>query len=241
MNLTKQNTLNINERERITNIYRQRAKFYDLVEKLFNIIFGAWSYRKRAVKALNLQAGDTVVDLCCGTGLNFSLLQETVGSKGKIIGVDLTDGMLSQAQKRVEDNDWSNVELVLGDAASYQFPTRIDGIISTWAITLVPEFERAIENGCQALSAGARWVILDWKVPSNWLSLFAPPISFLFLRPFGGNLKMATRHPWESINKYLKNTSFTELLLGFAYIAVGERKEEEEYYQEHSYSAAVCN
>ncbi|MEA5508018.1 class I SAM-dependent methyltransferase [Halotia wernerae UHCC 0503] len=158
-------------------------------------------------------------------------MEKAIGSEGKIIGVDLTDAMLAQAQKRVEENGWLNVELVQGDAALYQFSTRIDGIISTWGITLDPEFDRVIQNGCQVLSPGKRWVILDFKIPENWLSMFAPLLCFLFIRPFDGNLQMASRHPWESIDKYLQNTSFTELLLGFAYIAVGEREKEEGYYE----------
>jgi demethylmenaquinone methyltransferase/2-methoxy-6-polyprenyl-1,4-benzoquinol methylase len=52
--------------------------------------------RKRAVRALNLQRGDTVVDIGCGTGLNFPLLQGAIGPEGTIVGVDLTDAMLSQ-------------------------------------------------------------------------------------------------------------------------------------------------
>lgn len=54
-----------------------------------------------AVRALKLQPGDTVLELACGTGINFSLFQQYIGPTGQIIGVDLTDAMLDQAQKRV--------------------------------------------------------------------------------------------------------------------------------------------
>ena len=231
----QQNTNNRSESQRIANIYQKIAKNYDFLgEYLFCTIFspfGYGSYRQKAIASLDLQPGDTVIDLCCGTGLNFPLLQKAIGSEGKIIGVDLTEAMLTQAQKRVEKNGWSNVELVQGDVTLYQFPTDVDGIISTWGITLVPECDRAIQNGSQALSPGKRWVILDFKIPDNWLAMFAPLLSFLFIRPFGGSLSMASRHPWESLDKYLQNISFTELLLGFAYIAVGEKKEEETYHE----------
>jgi ubiquinone/menaquinone biosynthesis C-methylase UbiE len=68
-------------------IYRKRAKRYDWTNLLLYLIgFRHWAYRKHAVEALGLQKGDTVVDLGCGTGLNFSLLQEQIGPQGKIIG-----------------------------------------------------------------------------------------------------------------------------------------------------------
>lgn len=235
MTFTSDRQNNIAESKRIARIYNRLAKNYDFLgEYLFSLIFspfGHWNYRPKAIASLNLQPGDTVIDLCCGTGLNFPLLEKAIGSEGKIIGVDLTEGMLAQAQKRVEKNGWANVELVQSDAASYQFPTGVDGIISTWGITLVPECERAIQNASQVLSPGKPLVILDFKIPDNWLAIFAPLLSFLFIRPFGGSLSMANRQPWEAVHKYLKNTSFTELLLGFTYIAVGSREGEEGYHE----------
>ncbi|AFZ38215.1 Methyltransferase type 11 (plasmid) [Stanieria cyanosphaera PCC 7437] len=231
----QQDTQNNNESQRIANIYQKIAKNYDFLgEYLLGTIFspfGYGNYRQKAIASLDLQPGDTVIDLCCGTGLNFPLLEKVIGSEGKIIGVDLTEGMLAQAKQRVEKNGWANVELVQSDVTFYQFPTGVDGIISTWGITLVPECDRAIQNGSQALSPGKRWVILDFKIPDNWLAMFAPLLSFLFIRPFGGNLQMANRHPWEALDKYLQNISFTELLLGFAYIAVGEKQREKRYHE----------
>ena len=123
-------------KEEVVDIYRKRAKRYDFTANLYRLIgFREPAYRRMAVKALSLHPGDTVVEIGCGTGLNFQLLRQAVGSSGKIIGVDLTDAMLAQARKRVEDEGWSNVELVQSDAAQYEFPNGVDGIISTFNIT----------------------------------------------------------------------------------------------------------
>ena len=207
----------------VINLYRKRAKRYDFTANLYYLIgFRLQAYRKKAVQALNLQRGDTVVEIGCGTGLNFPLLRKVVGPEGKIIGTDVTDAMLAQAQGRVEENGWVNVELVQADAASFDFPAGVNGIISTFALTLVPEFDRVIQNGSEALAAGGRWVILDLKLPSSWLARLAPWLVFL-TKPYGVSLELAKRHPWESINKHLKNTSLTELYGGFVFIATGER------------------
>jgi len=127
-------------KEEILQLYRKRAKNYDISANLYYLLgIREQAYRKKAVKALNLHSGDTVVEIGCGTGLNFPLLQREVGSTGRIIGVDLTDHMLDQARKRVARKGWSNVELVQVDAAKYQFLQNASGIISTFAITLIPE------------------------------------------------------------------------------------------------------
>ena len=75
----------------LISLYRQRAKRYDWSTLLLYFAgFRHWAYRKRAIRFLALNHGDTMVDLGCGTGLNVSLQQEQVGPRGKIIGVDLT-------------------------------------------------------------------------------------------------------------------------------------------------------
>lgn len=118
---------------RLISLYRKRAKRYDRSSLLFYLAgFRHWSYRKRGIESLALKEGDTVVDLGCGTGLNFSLLQKKVGLRGRIIGVDLTDAMLDEANARVTAHNWSNVELVRSNAASYVFPSCVDGILSTF-------------------------------------------------------------------------------------------------------------
>jgi ubiquinone/menaquinone biosynthesis C-methylase UbiE len=110
-----------NSKAEVADLYRKRAKRYDFTANLYYLIgLREWAYRKQAVEALNLQRGDTVVEIGCGTGLNFSLLRQAIGPEGRIIGVDLTAAMLDQARQRVAENGWSNVELVQSDAALFQ-------------------------------------------------------------------------------------------------------------------------
>ena len=170
--------MGIPSKEELIELYRKRARHYDVTANLYYLIgFREWAYRKMAVSALNLSRGDTVIEIGCGTGLNFNLLQKAVGPEGKILGVDLTDYMLAQARIRIEETKWSNVELIECDATEY-------------AITLIPEFDLVIKNGCSALAPGKRFVVLDFKLPSNWLSFLAP-LGVLITRPFGVSLEMA--------------------------------------------------
>jgi demethylmenaquinone methyltransferase/2-methoxy-6-polyprenyl-1,4-benzoquinol methylase len=118
----------------IIDSYRRRAKCYDA-----SGIRSLEPWRKEAVKRLHVGRGDLVVDVGCGTGLNFALLQKAIGPEGRIIGVDLTDAMLDQARQRVVQHSWKNVDLVQCDASSYVFSGRVDGIISTFALTFVPD------------------------------------------------------------------------------------------------------
>jgi len=138
--------------------------------------------------------------------------------------VDLTDAMLDQAAERVASNNWSNIELVKGDAANYEFPPGLDGIFSTFALTLVPEFDEVVRNGALRLAPGKRFVILDFKKPSGWLmKKAAPALAKLLTGSFGGTIEMASRKPWRSLEEHLALIQFTNLYLGGAYIAAGEK------------------
>jgi len=209
----------------IAAVYRKRARNYDFTVQLYNI-WGFWieSYRALAIHSLPLKPGDTVVDIACGTGANFPILQEKIGQNGKIIGVDFTDAMLARARERVENAQWRNVELVQSDVASYQFPARVNGVISTFAILYVPEFDEVIRKGSEALVPGGRLVVLDFKLPNGWISRLAP-LAIFDTRPWGLSKEMASRHPWESIAKYLKPMPVAERYGGFVFIAAGEKQE----------------
>lgn len=211
-------------RETLIDIYRKRAKHYDLYAELMDLVgFRQSTYRKKAIQALHLQRGDTVIDIGCGTGLNFPLLEAAIGPEGQIIGVDLTYAMLAQAQERVRAAGWQNVHLIQSDAATFTFPPKVDGVLSTFALTLVPEFDHVILKGCRALTPGKRWVIADFKMPSGVFSKLAPLLAWVFVRPFGGTIQLASRHPWESMNTYLQQVEITEFYLGSVYVAAGQR------------------
>jgi ubiquinone/menaquinone biosynthesis C-methylase UbiE len=214
-------------REHLIETYRKKAKHYDITSRLYPAPgYPQRAQRLRAVQALGLRAGDSVIDIACGTGLNFPLIEEVIGPDGRIVGVDLTDAMLAQAQDRIKTNGWSNISLVQADAADFDFPTEVDAILSTYALSQVPECAEVIAHGAAALSGGGRWVVLDLKVPDNtpgWLAQLGTAI----VRPFASIDEWTMRRPWEAIRvamqEELADLSWTELFFGTAFLAAGSR------------------
>jgi len=210
-------------KNQIIQLYRKRAANYDLSANLYYLIgFREFKYRKMAIQQLQLQPGDTVVEIGCGTGLNIPLLVSAVGPEGKVIGVDLTDKMLAEAKSRVIKNDWSNVDLIQSDATQYVFPDNINGIISTFAITLIPGYEEIIQRGSEALAPQGHMVIADLRKPDRW-PMWIVNFMVWITRPFGTSLDITRRKPWKAMQIHLTNTSFTKLYGGFTYISAGEK------------------
>jgi demethylmenaquinone methyltransferase/2-methoxy-6-polyprenyl-1,4-benzoquinol methylase len=214
-------------REHLIETYRKKAKHYDTTSRFYPVPgYPQRAQRRQAVEALGLRPGDSVIDIACGTGLNFPLIEEAIGPSGGIVGVDLTDAMLIRAQDRIETNGWSNVSLVLADAAGFAFPSKVDAILSTYALTQVPECAQVIARGAAALSVGRRWVVLDLKIPHNtprWLTR----LGISAVGPFASLEEWIVRRPWESIRaamqEQLADLSWTELCFGTAFLAAGSR------------------
>ncbi|HJQ50987.1 MAG TPA: methyltransferase domain-containing protein [Gaiellaceae bacterium] len=214
-------------REHLIATYRKKAKHYDVTSRLYPAPgYPQRVQRLRAVRALDLRRGSTVVDIACGTGLNFALLEEAIGPAGRIVGVDLTDAMLAQAGERIDANGWRNVTLVQADAAEFDFPAGVDAILSTYALTQVPESGEVIAHGAAALSPGGRWVVLDLKVPDHtprWVARLGTAA----VRPFASIDEWIKRRPWEAIRaameEELADLSWTELCFGTAFLAAGSQ------------------
>jgi demethylmenaquinone methyltransferase/2-methoxy-6-polyprenyl-1,4-benzoquinol methylase len=215
-------------RERLIETYRKKARHYDVTSRLYPAPgYPQRGQRLRAIRALALRPGDSVIDIACGTGLNFPLIEEEIGPEGRIVGVDLTDAMLDRAQARIETNGWRNITLVQADAASFDFPTEVDAIVSTYALSQVPECAEVITRGAAALAGGGRWVVLDLKVPAKtprWLAKLGASA----VRPFASIDDWMRRSPWESIRDAMQtelaDPTWTELLFGTAFLAAGSRE-----------------
>jgi ubiquinone/menaquinone biosynthesis C-methylase UbiE len=211
--------------ERLIETYRKKAKHYDVTSRLYPAPgYPQRAQRLRAVQALGLRPGDSVVDIACGTGLNFPLIQEAVGPEGRIVGVDMTDAMLARARDRIETNGWRNVSLVQADAADFEFPARVDAILSTYALSQVPECAEVISHGAAALCGGGRWVVLDLKLPVNtpgWLAQLGTAV----VRNFAAIDEWIMRRPWDAIRAAMQHeladVCWTELFFGTAFLVAG--------------------
>ena len=117
----------------IEHTYQNWAKVYEWLTPLY-LLGNEKRLRREAIATLHLQAGQTVLDIGCGTGRNFPLILEKIGLTGKLIGVDYTPDMLARARERVEREGWKNVELVREDAASINLGRKFDTALSTLAI-----------------------------------------------------------------------------------------------------------
>lgn len=196
---------------------------HDLVSSLSLLVgFRDWAYRKEAVEALRMAPGAHVLEIGCGSGRNFPLLERAVGPQGAIVAIDASPGMVARARQRAARRGWRNIEVVLGDAVTYAFPQRLDAVLSTYTLVGLAEYEHLIAAAFQALKPGGRCAILDQKLPRGPASLLIPLVNLLS-RPLPYSRVVAQRPAWEALRRHARAVSVRELYFGFAYLAVGEK------------------
>lgn len=147
----------------VQRFYRYHAYVYDSTRWM--ILHG----RRQAARQLQLRPESRVLEVGCGTGLNFRYVLDHLDPvKGRCLGLDFSADMLNQARKRVAARGWDNVELVQGDATRMRFSRGFDGILFAYSLTMIPDWPTALDRAAEHLNPGGRIVVLDFGGFDRW-------------------------------------------------------------------------
>jgi len=185
--------------QKISRVHRSKdaAKLnYDRISHWYDLITGSseWQFTRAGLNLLNVQPGESVLEIGYGTGKAISALSHAVGPGGCTAGIDISSGMMAVTQKRLQAGGVLNdVDLRCGDALHLPFPpTSFDAVFISFTLELfdTPEIPLLLAECLRVLHADGRIniVALSNIEPKNmvvrlynWAHRFFP--NFIDCRP----------------------------------------------------------
>lgn len=196
-------------------IYRTQRHFYDLTRKYY--LLG----RDRLIRNLAPQAGDTVLEVGCGTGRNL-IAAARAWPAARFYGIDISEAMLETARASVSRAGLSDrIRLAQGDATAFDAEvlfgvTTFDRIFQSYTLSMIPAWQAAIREAVAKLAPGGVLHIVDFgqqeRLPKWWRGFL-----FAWLARFDVSPREALTGALADVT--VGSTTFTSLYRGYAWSA----------------------
>jgi SAM-dependent methyltransferase len=112
-------------------------------------------FSRKLLALAQLQAGYRVLDVASGSGLATFMAAEAVGPGGRIMGVDLSETMVTLARRRATEEGVNNVEFIHMDAEELEFPAdSFDAVLCALGLMLFPQPNKALSEMRRVLNTG---------------------------------------------------------------------------------------
>ena len=144
---------------------------------------------------LMLKGDERVLDVCCGTGKSTAACLKQI-TTGSIIGVDNSEGMLKEANKKfASEIEAGKVNFELQDAMHLDFEAEsCDAIFMAYGLRNMPDYEKSLELLYKLLKPGGRLCIHDYSLANKgWAKAYWGVLSYGFIVPFCSILSRSTK------------------------------------------------
>ena len=152
----------VNEHEQskaaATSAYNAASDLFDHPSNTFWNRFG-----QATVERLGLKEGQSVLDVCCGSGASAIPAARYVGSKGLVLGVDLAENLIIRAQAKATEEGLTQAIFECGDMLAIEPRDAVfDAVICVFGIFFVPDMEGAVRELWSRVKPGGTLAITTW-------------------------------------------------------------------------------
>ena len=169
-------------RKDVASVYKTSYYRYDFVAQLIQA-GRDYNHRLKAFKLAGLKEGDTVLDICCGTGLSFAPVQQLIGPTGKIIAIDINNKMLDLARKRAKKNSWDNIRFINTGIENTDIAETIDFAIFALCWYDKDVCAAWVQHISKFLNKDSgKLCFFDFKLPGNWVRFIAIPVLWCVIK-----------------------------------------------------------
>lgn len=221
-NITPYKDSTLGKKEQVTQMFDTISSDYDGLNRVISLGIDV-KWRKKVVELVAAKKPTNILDIATGTG-DLAILMSTT-SANKIIGLDLSAGMLEVGKDKIQKKNLSQkIEMVLGDSESIPFPdNHFDAITVSFGIRNFETLEKGLAEIHRVLKPSGIVVILETSVPTKfpfkqgyalYTKLILPLIGKIFSKDdnaYGYLSESAANFPFgEALSNILRKVSFID-------------------------------
>ena len=232
---------NQSKKEQVATMFDKIAFRYDFLNRFLSVGIDI-SWRKKAIKQLKTLQPKYILDVATGTG-DVAILADKMLHPTKIIGIDISTGMLEIGKKKIEKLQLQNkIELLEGDSETINFPDNsFDAITVAFGVRNFQNLEQGLSEMLRVLKPGGKLVILEFSRPKNFAFKGVYNLYMNYLAPGFGKLIAKNKDAYQYLNDSVqrfpegenfinilnksgyKSTYYTALTLGICSIYCGSK------------------
>ena len=210
------NESNLDKKQQVAKMFDSIAFRYDFLNRFLSAGIDI-GWRKKAISQLKELRPITVLDVATGTA-DVALMTYNILRPEKIIGIDISDGMLKLGRKKIENHNLQNViKLYNGDSEKINYPDNsFDAVTVAFGVRNFQNLEKGLTEMLRVLKPGGKLVVLEFSKPKHtgfsifykfYMKIIAPGAGRIF-----ANNKSAYKYLNDSVQLFPERDQFTSLM-----------------------------
>ena len=204
--------------QRVRQHFESIATQYDFMNTLLS--FGIhYAWKRQAVRMMNLQPGQIVLDVCGGTGDLALMSAARVGTNGQVIVYDINRAMLEAGRKKIASSNMaSRITMVQGNAEEISFSHGyFDAAIVSFGIRNVTDMKQGFREMHRVLKPGGKMMCLEFSKPTNPLFCWLYDLYSFHIMPFLGELIVGSRKAYTHLPETIRMFPLPDELAAILY------------------------
>jgi len=201
----------LGKKEQVTQMFDTISGNYDDLNRIISLGIDV-KWRKKVVELVAARQPDSILDIATGTG-DLAILMASTSAK-KIIGLDLSVGMLEVGKKKIVNENLDNkIEMVVGDSENIPYPNDyFDAITVSFGIRNFETLEKGLAEIHRVLKPNGIFVILETSVPTKFPFKQGYTFYTKFILPSIGKLLSKDNNAYGYLSESAANFPFGEAL-----------------------------
>jgi len=194
----------LTKKQQVAEMFDRIAFRYDFLNRFLSAGIDVY-WRKRAIRELLEINPQLILDVATGTADMPVMMIKYLKPK-KIIGIDISDGMLDIGTKKINKLKLDNqVELQKGDSEAINFPDNsFDAITVAYGVRNFEHLEKGLQEMLRVLKPTGKLIVLEFSQPKNYFFKRLCDLYFKFITPGVGRLISKNKDAYQYLNKSVK-------------------------------------